>query len=202
MGRPITLDELTTGVFVAWRLFLGDAQAVALLDDSRAGARKSFWCAALILPPTVAIWALQHATASAAPGNFGVLVEKAGLARTLTVLAVFYVIGWTAWPVLMHWLAGFLGAGRHYFRYLAAYNWSATVVVILTLLYAVIDCSGVAPKRAMSLISLAVLTVMWIYHWFILRRALDVNGGLAAVLVAAQFSLSVLIEVVSTATVA
>lgn len=201
MASPIRLDEMTTGVFVAWRLFLWDDKAVALIDDSRGGALKSFWCAALILPALSAIWALQHATPTNAPGNFGVLVEKAGLARTLAGLAVFYVIHWTAWPVLMHGIAAFLDSGRYFFRYLAAYNWSAAVIVMLHILYAVVDYSGIASKQVMVLFSFAILTVMWAYHWFILRKVLDVNGGFAAVLVAAEFILSVLIEIASTSTV-
>lgn len=201
MASPITAEEVTRGVFIAWRLFLWDDKAVVLIDDSRGGALKSFWCAALILPPMFAIWALQHATESNAPGNFGVLVEQAGLARTVTVLAVFYVIHWTAWPVLSYGLAAFLDSSRYYFRYLAAYNWSAAVIVMLHMLYAVVDYSGIATKQVMVLFSFAILTVMWAYHWFILRKVLDVNGGFAAVLVAAEFILSVLIEIASTSTV-
>lgn len=202
MASPISVEDVTRGVFVAWRLFLRDDKAVALIDDSRSGAVKSFWCAALVLPAMFAIWALQHATPSTVPGNFGVLVEKAGFARTVAVLAVFYVIHWTAWPVLMHGLAAFLDRSRYYCRYLAAYNWSALVIVMLHLLFAVVDYSGIATVRVTVLFSFAILAVMWAYHWFILRRVLDINGGFAAVLVAAHFSLSVVIDIASTATIA
>lgn len=201
VANPIRLNEVSKGVFIAWRLFLWDRGAVALLDDSPRGALKSFWCALLVLPLVFVNWALQHATESRVPGNFGVLVDTAGLARTLTVLAVFYVIQWTAWPVLVHWLARFLHSGRYYFRYLAAYNWSAFVVTVLTVLYAAINLSGFATGRFMVMLSLAILTVMWAYHWFILRNVLDVNGGFAAVLVAAHFILAVIIEIAGTATV-
>jgi len=199
--NTITLNEVSKGVFIAWRLFRWDRKVVALLDDSPAGALKSFWCAALVLPLVFILWALQHATDSSAPGNFGVLVGKAGLARTVAVLTVFYVIQWTAWPLLMYGLAEFINSGRYYFRYLAAYNWSAIVVAALRLIYAAIDFSDIASREFMVLVSLGILTVMWAYHWFILRVVLDVNGGFAAVLVAAHFILAVIIDIVGTATV-
>jgi len=200
VANTISLNEVSKGVFVAWRLFLWDRRAVALIDDDPGGALKSFWCALVILPLVFVVLALQLATETRSPGNIGVLVEKAGPGRMLSVLAVFYVIRWTAWPVLMHWLAGFLGTGRYYFRYVAAYNWSQVIGVMLTMVYAVVDYSGIAPKQLLVVVNMAILTVMWAYHWFILRNVLDVNGGFAAVLVAAHFALAVMIGIASTAT--
>ena len=201
MASPIRLDGVPRGVFIAWRLFLWDRRAVALIDDSRSGALRSFWCALVILPFLFVVWAFQGATPSKVPGNFGNLLEKAGLATTLTVLAVFYVIHWTAWPVIMHWLAALLGSGRYYFRYLAAYNWSRAIVAVLPVLYAVIDFSGSASGQFMVVVSWTILTVMWVYHWFILRMVLEVNGWVAAVLVAAEFFLAAIIDKASTATI-
>jgi hypothetical protein len=201
VASPIKLNEVTRGVFIAWRLFLWDRNAVALIDDSPGGALKSFWCALLIVPLIFINWGLQAGTPDNVPGSFGVLVEKAGLGRTLTVQVIFYVIHWTAWPLIMHWLAAFLHSGRHYCRYLAAYNWSQAIAAVLTVLFAVINFSGAASGQFMVLISLAILTVMWAYHWFILRVALEVNGGFAAVLVAAEFILSVIINRASTTTI-
>lgn len=194
MAGPIKLDEVTRGLFIAWRLFLWDGKAVALIDDSRGGAFRSFWCAAVVLPLVFANWALQAATTPKVPGNFGLLAEHAGLPRTLTVLAIFYVIQWTAWPVLMYWLTRLLNCERFYFRYLAARNWSAAILGSLTVLFAVVHFSGIAPWGSMRLVSLAFLAVMWAYHWFILRATLEINGGFAAVLVAADFSLSVVTD--------
>ncbi len=201
MASPIKLDEMTRGVFIAWRLFLWDRRVVPLIDDSPGGALKSFWCALLILPLVFVNWAFQDATASTVPGNFGLLVDKAGWGRTLTVLAIFYVIQWTAWPVVVHWLAAFLGSGRYYCRYLAAYNWSRAIAGVLPVFYTVINFSGIASDQVMVLISLAILTVMWAYHWFILRVVLELNGGFAAVLVAAHFILSAMLGWAGTATV-
>jgi len=201
VASPISLNEVTRGVFIAWRLFLWDRKAVALIDDSPGGALRSFWCALVILPLVFMNWAFQDATPNNVPGNFGVLVDKAGWGRTLTVLAIFYVIHWTAWPVIMHGLAGFLNSGRYYWRYLAAYNWSGAVIAVLTVLYALVNFAGVASGQLMVLLTFAVLTVMWAYHWFILRVVLEVNGGFAAVLVAAEFMLSVILDKASTATI-
>lgn len=199
MAGPITLNEATRGLFVAWRLFLWDRRAVALIDDSRGGALRSFWCAVLVLPLVFARWGLQAATPSDVPGNFGVLVAEAGLARTVTVLAIVYVIGWTAWPVIMYRLAPFLDRGGYYFRYLAARNWSAAMVAMLTVLFAIVDFSGILAAPALKLVSLGFMTVLWAYHWFILRAALELNGGIAAALVAADFVLTVVIGAIGDA---
>jgi hypothetical protein len=194
VASPIKLDEVIRGLFVAWRLFVWDRKAVALIDDSPGGALRSFWCALLILPLIFINWALQAATPSKVPGNFGVLLDKAGLERVLIVLAIFYVIRWTAWPLIMYWLAPLLGSGQHYFRYLSAFNWSRAIATAPALIYAVINFSGIVSGQALAVVSLALLTVMWVYHWFILRTTLEMNGVLAAVLVAAEFILAAFLD--------
>ena len=112
------------------------------------------------------------------------------LVRLGFVLAIFAVIRWTAWPLIMYWLAPLLGSGQHYFRYLSAFNWSRAIAAALALIYAVTNFSGTVSDQGMVLVSLALLTVMWAYHWFILRTTLEMNGILAAVLVAAEFILA------------
>jgi len=199
VAGPIKLDEVTRGLFIAWRLFLWDRTAVALIDGSRVTALRSFWCAAIVLPLVFANWALQAATATKVPGNFGLLVEHAGLARTLAVLAIFYVIQWTAWPVLMYWLARFLDCDRFYFRYLAARNWSVAIGGALTVIFAVVHFSAITPQGYFKAVSLLFLVVIWAYHWFILRTTLEINGGSAALLVVADFSLSVVTDQISIA---
>ncbi len=193
MSVANTVNEAGKGFYAAWRLLHCDAAAVSLLDDSRDGAVKSFWCAAIILPVYASLLLLETGTASQAPGNFGNLIANAGLfAAMLTKLSVF-VLTWVVWPLAMHRLAPYFGRDENFFRYLTAYNWAHGVRIGILACYMLVRYLGLIPDDLLLGYQVAVLVILWAYHWFLLREVLDVDGLTAASLVAAESALLMMI---------
>lgn len=176
----ITMSEVWTGLFAAWRMFLRDSRAVALFDDSVPGVFKSFFCAAVVLPGYILILALG-------PGP--IPAEVSGF-RLVTVEAIAYVISWTAWPLLMASVAKALDKDANYCRYVVAYNWSAGPQILILLAVMLVSASGIVSRDVLVLINLAALAVVLLYHLFILRIALEVSPYVAVALVIGEFMLS------------
>jgi len=193
VAQAISVKEATRSVFIAWRLFHRDRQVVELIDDSYAGVVRSFWAAALVLPLYIVYLLLQVGTPTGNPGNFGTLVEHGGLFAASVSRLTVYAMGFVAWPLLMHYLAPRLDCDRHYFRYLVAYNWMNAVNILVLLTYGMLRFSGLVPEEMANLAAMITLTIMWAYHWFVARETLDINGGIAATLVAGEYLLTAII---------
>lgn len=176
----ITMSEVWTGLFAAWRLFLRDSRAIALFDDSVSGVIKSFFCAAVVLPGYIIILAIGPGTIS----------EDAGAFRIVTVEAIAYVISWTAWPLIMAPVTKALDKDEYYCRYIVAYNWSAGPQILILLVVMLLSASGILPRDVLVVINLAALAVLLFYHLFILRTALEVSPYVAVALVVGEFMLS------------
>lgn len=194
VAYAITVEDATRGLFVAWRLLLRDERAAGLIDDSYQGVVKSFWSAILALPAFGLILYLQTGIPSDQLANFGVLAAEAGLANALGGSLVAYAVTWLAWPLVMDRIAPALGCDAHYFRYLAAYNWMSAFWWLIMLGYTVLRFTNVVTLEVASAFGLGVLTIMWAYHWFVIRTTLKVSGGVAGALVAVDFMLMSVID--------
>lgn len=194
MAYAITVEDATRGMFVAWRLFLRDGRAASLVDDSFQGVVKSFWSAALALPAFGLILYLQTGIPSDQLANFGVLAQEAGVANALSASLVAYAVTWLVWPIVMDRVAPALGCDRHYFRYIAAYNWMSAVWWLIMLGYTVLRFTDVVTLEVANTFGLGVLTILWAYHWFVIRSTLQISGGIAAALVAVDFILMSIID--------
>lgn len=194
MAYAITVEDATRGMFVAWRLFLRDGRAAGLIDDSYQGVVKSFWAAALALPAFGLILYLQTGIPSKQLANFGVLAQEAGFANALSSNLIAYAVTWLVWPIVMDRVAPALGCDRYYFRYIAAYNWMLAVWWLIMLGYNFLRFTDVVTMETANTFGLGVLTILWAYHWFVIRSTLRIGGGLAAALVAIGFILMTIID--------
>lgn len=194
MAYAITVEDATRGIFVAVRLFARDARAANLIDDSYHGVVKSFWSAALALPVFALILYLQTGIPSDHLSNFGVLVAEAGFASAISGTLVAYAVSWLAWPLVMDRVAPVIGCDRQYFRYIAAYNWMSAIWWLVILGYTMLRYTDVVTRDTANMFAFGVLTILWAYHWFVIRSTLAIGGGWAALLVAADFMLMSIID--------
>jgi hypothetical protein len=169
-------------------MFLRDPRAASLFENSYAGALRSYWAAMVILPVYVLIVGGQYAMPSTSHGNFGTLVEQSGLlGATLAQFSIYTLCWFVAWPLVIDRLAAYLDCEENFFRYVAAYNWMHVPYVLIGLLFWTGKMSGVVHDGNNFVATLSLLGVLWTYHWFVLRHALGLNGGYAAMLVALEF---------------
>jgi hypothetical protein len=183
-------------------MFIRDARAADLFENSYAGAVRSYWAALVILPLYLLAVAIESTVASESYFNFAVLAERSGLlAASLAEFCIFTLCLFVAWPLVVDRLAGYLDCEKNFFRYVAAYNWMHVPYVLAGLVYWAGHLSGVIHGGNSFIATLSLLGLLWTYHWFVLRHALGVNGGFAAMLVALEYIFVLMLKdiIVSTA---
>ena len=169
-------------------MFLRDPRAASLFENNHAGALRSYWAVAAILPVYMLVIGVEYATPSDSYANFGTLTGHSGLlGAALAEFCIFTLCWFVAWPLVVDRLAVYLDCEENFFRYVAAYNWMHLPYVLAGLLFWTGKMSGVIHDGNGFIASLSLLGVLWTYHWFVLRHALGLNGGYAAMLVALEF---------------
>jgi hypothetical protein len=175
----IARHEVLLSLYGAWRLFRRDPRGIEWLDDSIEGYWKSFFCAVIVLPGYVLWFALANG------GDGG-----AGFFRVVTVEGISYVIQWVAWPLVMAYIAPAIDRDDNYIRYIVAYNWSAGIQIAIYMIVLAVKLAGLGSGGLPVFIGLIATIVILLYHWYVLRIALEVSGVGAAGLVACEFVLA------------
>ena len=179
----ISWGEIHAGVYGAWRLARRDPQGLAWIKDGPIGFWRSFWAAALVFPGVMALEILS--------GGFG---DDPGL-RAVVVKLIAYGIDWTAFPLLMIFVADSLGRFPRYWRYVAAYNWASVVQV--GLLLPAVSVAVLTQAPAAMLLVQALTILLLVYRAYIAHVALDVGLGTAIGICFMDVLLALLLENVS-----
>ena len=153
-------------------VFVGTLPALHFGTDE-ASFWKSFWCAVIILPAFVVLLMLV-------PDELRV---DAPFHRTVIVEAIAYTIGWTAWPLVAHWLSGVLKFQDRYIPYIVAYNWSSGPQVAVLLAVFTLGAVVNAPVELIGLINLFAVLWLLIYHGYIVRTMTGAGGGVIFLMV-------------------
>jgi uncharacterized membrane protein len=179
----ITRREIAVSLHAAWRLLLRDAGAIERFDNSVSGVIKSFYCALIVLPGYALILGVSATLreTEATPILFAV------------VNFIAYIAGWTAWPLVMHYVAPLINRDDAYCRYIAAYNWSSGPYFLIVLLLHIPVAFGLTSPQFLFAISVLGLVIMLFYHFFIVRIALRLRPPGAIGLVIAEYFLGDLI---------
>ncbi|CAK0777515.1 Yip1 domain-containing protein [uncultured Gammaproteobacteria bacterium] len=179
-----TLHEICQGLIGSYRLARLDRSGMSLFDTSAAGALRSFFAALLVLPSYILLFLLrQPEQLTTPPLDWIVVVET-----------LAYVVSWTAYPVLMIWLTRFLDRGQRFTGFLAAYNWSAPIQMMVYLPVMAIAQAGILPDGLGESLTLAVTLGLLAYQWFITQVALDLPPSTSSALVLLDFILSMFIS--------
>ncbi|MCI0431581.1 MAG: hypothetical protein L0210_13710 [Rhodospirillales bacterium] len=182
----LSFRETAYALFGAWRLAHFDIQGAAYFDRSREGALRSFWAAAILLPAYPVLMLVDLA-------GRPVVV---GWPALMLVYAITYVVGWTAYPVAMVWVARALDREEEYFGYLAMYNWSQVLVVLAVLPMMALRAGHLLPEPLVGLLGLAVDLAVASFLWFIARTGLRIGPFAAVGVVALDLVLSDLIRAI------
>lgn len=175
--------EIHAGIFGAWRLARRDPKGLAWINDSPLGFWHSFWAAALVFPGVMALEILT--------GGFG---ENPGV-RAITVKLIAYAIDWTAFPLLMIFVADSLGRFHRYWRYGAAYNWASVVQVGLML--PITSVAVLTQSPLAILLYQALIVLLLTYRAYIAHIALEVGLGTAIGITFMDVLLALLLENIS-----
>lgn len=182
----IAMAEIAAGVYGAWLLARRNAAGLNFFDLSERGFFRSFWAAVVVLPAFLVLEILE--------GSFS---GPNGALRPLLVQGIAYVIGWTAFPVVMVHIAEAMGRRQNYIRYIVAYNWSAVIQMMVFLPVALLGFAFPGAGTAMA--GLAVFVLILIYQAYVAHKALDVSPAMAAGVVLADMLIGETIRSAATA---
>ena len=173
----------------AFRLLRFDASGFSFFERTIGGFWRSFFCAAIILPPYVLLITLRMDDAEI--GN--------SFLRIVLVEGIAYAIGWTAFPLALAYLSDVLDRAAQYPGYIVAYNWGSAPQVVLMLIVALLRAADVLPQAAQTGMHLGMMLYLMAVQWFVARRALDIGPAPAFLIVVLDFFLSFLIAMIAAA---
>ncbi len=180
----ISLEEIFRSIYGAYRLARGDAGGMALFNATPEGFWRSFFAAVLIAP----FFAIFLAVA------FNPDEITGGPLRYGSIQLISYIIGWTAFPVIMISLCRHLQREQFFVRFIVAYNWASVLQNALFLPVQFLAVGGLFAPPAAAFLALIVLAAILVYVWFIAKTALDINPAAAAGIVFFDLVLSVAIN--------
>ena len=186
MSAPSTV-EVSIWCAGAWRLGRFDETGLNVFANTTDAAWRSFYAALLIAPLWLLVSVLQYVVDPVDA------TEKTSLFRYLTVDVISYIIGWTAFPVIMAGVCEQLGRTIAYPRFVAAYNWSMLIQNMVYLPIILASLSGLIPEQAAIFLSLITLIWALAFEAFVIKSALKIPLSRAAAFTAFDLFLAFLI---------
>ncbi len=184
----ITIREVISGTYGAWRLLYFDRTGIQYFDTTINGYWKSFYAAIVVLP---AVIVLRVLFVNADPETFSEIETS----RIAIVFAIDYVFQWVVFPLVMISFADRMGRSRQYITFIVARNWAQTIQVAIIFPAALIFLmSGGGDSGWASVILLAAHLATWVYSWFIARAVLDISGMAATGIVLADIAINIAIS--------
>ncbi len=108
-----------------------------------------------------------------------------------------YAVGWLLFPVAMLKVAEMIQREQYYCRYITAVNWCALVEYIVMASLVVLQAVGVIPETLGKFLFVAVVIWVLTYQHFVARSTLQIDGSVAAMLVALRLALDLAIVALS-----
>ncbi|MDF3074384.1 MAG: hypothetical protein K0S54_2051 [Alphaproteobacteria bacterium] len=171
--------ELAYGLVGAWRLIRNDPGGVQYFDRSPSGALRSFWAMALVAPAFAVLLMM---------GLHKVGVDQIGLRQVLLGGGI-YVINWLLFPVMLLRLAPKLGREQEVATYIAANNWAQILIAAVSLFLGAV--AATMPKSIGEMLDLALLALIALMQYRLLRHAMALNPPQAGLLVFAYLCLDI-----------
>ena len=180
----ITLNQVSSAIYGAWRLAHFDPSGMVHFDQSIGGFWRSFFAAVIVLPAEIILLTVLMSQSDAET------LQAAPLWRVVAIWAIAYVIGWAAFPLVMVGITDTLDRRDRYIGFIVAANWSTIIQAVAIVPAVIISVSG---WFAGFLLYVAVQVAVFAYAWFITKTALDITGLPAAGVVLLSFVVELVI---------
>ncbi len=177
---------IAAGLRGAFLLARGHANGLSLIEDTPAGAIRSFWAAALCLPGFLALrlfgWGMEGE-------------PPAGLGPALLAELLGYVCAWAGFALASLTLARAMGREVAWPHFIAAWNWASVVQYMVWLALALPIVPGLPPLLAQVLVLASLGYALWL-EWFVAKSALRLAGSQAMAIVLLDLAIGILIGTV------
>lgn len=172
----------------AWRMMLGRADGLRMLDLSADGFWTSFFAIVVALPALFAGWvSLANEMAILAP-------EGAGRLSIILRLAIVDLSSWILPLVALALVAPRAGIGDRFVHYVVASNWATAIVVWIMLPPSILRFVMPDAADLSALVSLGLFILTLVFSWRLTNIAIGKGAAVATGVFAAMvgFSLFVL----------
>ncbi len=168
-------------LYGTYRLARFDTAGMKHFEDTPAGFWHSFqaaiWVFPLYLLTVLARWDRMDSDIS--------------VLYFLLVQIIAYVIAWTAYPVILPYVARAFDRQANYQRSIIAYNWTAVIQNLAYTPLAIISLTG---ATGAGLLTLIVFILIISYSWFVTKTALDIKTSAAWVVVGIDIMISMILS--------
>lgn len=179
--------ELSIALYGAWRFATLDRAAIQFFDNTEQAFWKSFNAAWIALPAYALLVLLSFVQHPVDAGPF----------RILSVELISYVIGWVLFPLVMVAFTDTTKCAQHYFRFIAAWNWSIVLQAYFFLGVSAFSASGTVPESLGGLISLVATLAIFFYQGFIAKTTLGLTIPAAILIVVIDLMIAIGLSLIS-----
>ena len=175
----IAADEVARSLAGAWELLQRQAQGLKRFDTSHKGVRRSFFAFLLLAPVFITLLAAERESQ-------GLLVQGAGLFDDVDLMSdvlLRMLIASLTLPLIAYGLVRVLMLKDRFARFVVAANWSSVLTGVFLAVPATLYALDLATYELALLYSFAFYAMVAHLRWFVVRTALGVSGGLAALVV-------------------
>lgn len=171
----------------AWRLMLGKADGLRLLDLSADGFWNSFFAILIAAPALIVGWvgvSDEIAAQSAAfAGRFGVIMR----------LALIDLGAWILPLVAFALVARRAGVGDRFVHYVVASNWTSAIIAWLMLPAALLRMLLPSAESLTTPLSLLLFGLSMVFSWRITNAAIGKGAAVGSAVFAGMFVVSLLV---------
>ncbi len=181
----LSADETSSSLNGAWRLMLGKADGLRLLDLSADGFWNSFFAIVVAAPAMIVGWvgtANEIGDPNAFAGRFGMLIR----------LATIDLSSWLLPLVALALVARRAGIGDRFVHYVVASNWASAITAWIMLPAALIRLFLPPPNALPSTVWLLLFSLSLVLTWRMTNATFGkgpaVGAAVFAGMVAASFA--------------
>jgi hypothetical protein len=195
----ITLEQIKQILSGMLRIARFDARGVDYFENTADEFLRSFYAALIVAPPYAILLALETDAEIIGPD----------IVRFIAVRIIAYVTIWVAYPLFLYYLTRAMDCAENYLRYIAAYNWTNVLIVVIMLASSVLVQSMVGPEPEVgktptyllfiaTAVGLGVLLALFAYNWFVAKTALAVSNHTAFIVVISHVVIASVVGAIST----
>lgn len=180
----LTADEIQSSLTGAWRMMLGKAEGLRLLDLSADGFWNSFFAIVVAAPALIVGWVgISNTAGETASSRFELLLKLA-----------FVDVGTWVLPLLaLAAVAPRAGLSARFVHYVVASNWASAIIAWLMLPGALIRLVFPAADQASGMVSLMLFFVSLVLSWRMTNVAIGKGAAMATAVFAGMFAVSLIV---------
>lgn len=182
----LSSDEIQSSLLGAWRMMLGKADGLRLLDLSADGFWNSFFAILVAAPALIVSWvgiANEIGDPDAFSGRFGMLVR----------LAIIDVGAWVLPLFALALLGRKVGIGGRFVHYVVASNWASAITAWLMLPASLVRLFLPVTDDFVQLISLILFVVSMVLTWRMTNAAIGRGAAIGSAVFAGMFVASLVV---------